>query len=508
MWLMSKRINSRVFHNKDDIEIIKAMLAEHSITPDDKTQGPYAKLEYCVQHNESDLDFVLRLMEAAGISYHFAFGDGQQTLVLCDSESAYEDTPGGSRHYYDDEAYVGRDDEHFYRWIPERRFTGNKATITDYKLQAPGDDNKGEFEGDAGFTPKLEDYRHPFLQAMGEHTESGIGRKYAEVLVQAERGTDGRFLAWGDCGSLVPGTKVSLKNHQTDEGDYLVVGCAHTIEAQPYKSGGASATPYHGEYELMKLGRFVPPLVTPKPWIGGPQTGIVVNKGGSKAINDVHTDKYGRILVHMHWNREKDSDPLGQTMWCRVAQTWAGPSKKWGAIFIPRVGMEVLVDHIDGDPDRPIVTGCVYNDKNMPPYELEADKYYTGWKTEFESKAEHHELVFIDKDGQEKVRAHSGKDLEWTVVNDESREVGNDRKTKIGTNDTLNVGDTLDITAGTKISLTVGASNIEMTGTAIKITSPNITVTATAKLSTSAGTVAEHTAGMSLTIKGGTVLIN
>jgi type VI secretion system secreted protein VgrG len=144
----------------------------------------------------------------------------------------------------------------------------------------------------------------------------------------------------------------------------------------------------------------------------------------------------------------------------------------------------------------------------MPPYELEAEEYYTGWKTEFENGSEHHELVFIDKDGKEKVRAHSGKDLEWTVVRDETRDVGNDRDTNIGTNDTLVVGDTLDITAGNKISLTVGSSNITMTPTEIKITSTNIKVTAAAKLSTKAGTMADHTAGVTMTIKGGQVLIN
>jgi type VI secretion system secreted protein VgrG len=195
-------------------------------------------------------------------------------------------------------------------------------------------------------------------------------------------------------------------------------------------------------------------------------------------------------------------------MWCQVAQTWAGPRKKWGAFFLPRVGMQVLVDHIDGDPDRPIVTGCVYNEENMPPYELEANEYYTGWKTEFEDGSEHHELVFIDKNSNEKVRAHSGKDLEWTVVRDESRKVGKKRDTDIGTNDTLKVGNVLDITAGDKISLTVGASNITMTPGKITIDSPEIVITATAKLTTESKLVADHKAGATMTIKGAMVLIN
>ena len=509
LWLLSQRINSRVFHEEEDIKIIQAILRDHSITALDWTSGKPAKLEYCVQHNESDLDFVLRLMEAAGISYHFRFGDDEDTLILCNSAN-YEPVPGGSRHFYDGEvSYRARDHEHFYNWVPERRFTGNKVTFTDYNFQKPKETNEGFKKGEAKFQPQLEDYWHGHWQHRGVHTDADAGEHYATVMMLGERGTDGRFIAWGDCGSLVPGNTVKLLDHPTEKGEFLVLGCAHTIDAQAYGSGAGSATiPYHGEYELMQLARFVPPSITPKPWIGGPQTGIVVNKDGSTDINDVHTDKYGRIKVHMHWNREKDSDALGQTMWCQVAQTWAGITDQVGAIFIPRVGMQVLVDHIDGDPDRPIVVGCVYNADNMPLYALETNKYYTGWKTQFEDKSENHEFVFIDKNGEQKIRAHSGKDLEWTVKENESRKVGKKRDTTIGTNDTLDVGNVLDITAGDKISLTVGQSNITMTPGKITIKSIEIEVTAMAKLTTKAGTMADHSAGVTMTIKGGMVLIN
>ena len=142
------------------------------------------------------------------------------------------------------------------------------------------------------------------------------------------------------------------------------------------------------------------------------------------------------------------------------------------------------------------------------PTSWRTNEYYTGWKTEFEDGSENHEFVFIDKNGEEKIRAHSGKDLEWTVKENESRKVGKKRDTEIGTNDTLEVGNVLDITAGDKISLTVGSSNITMTPGKIEIKSIEIEVTAMAKLTTKAGTMADHTAGVTMTIKGGMVLIN
>jgi type VI secretion system secreted protein VgrG len=512
LWLLSKRTNMRVFEEKTIPDIIRAVFADHSyVKPKFKlSESNYPKLEYCVQHRESDLDFVLRLMEAEGISYHFEFGDNSQTVVLCDSNS-YEAVPGGSRVYNDDEDHAVVAEEHLYRLSPERRFTTGKATLNDYKFQEP----KSKFVADKSVAAEyanseLEHYSFPYHQSLAKETMKGFGEYYAEVRVLAERGEDGRFLATGDCGSFVAGYTMKLEKHPTDSHNFLILGCAHTIEDQDYRSGGGgSRQVYRGEYEFMRVARFVPPLITLKPWIGGPQTGVVVNPEGSKAPNAIHTDEFGRIQVHLHWNRADENKPEGRTMWCRVAQTWAGRDRKFGAFFLPRVGMEVLVDHIDGDPDRPIVTGCVYNKDNMPPYPQPGEQYHTGWKTDFESGPPgHHELVFIDTKEKEKVRAHSGKDLEWTIVNDESRDVGNDRTTYIKVNDTLDVGDTLDITAGQKISLTVGQSNITMTPGKITIDSPEIVITATAKLTTESKLVADHKAGATMTITGAMVLIN
>ena len=281
LWLLSKRTNMRVFQEKSIPDIIKLIFDDHSyVKPDFKLTGNYPKLEYCVQHRETDLDFVLRLMEAHGISYHFVFGNDTQQVVLCDSES-YEPVPGGSRKYNDDEEHMVVAEEHLYRLSPERRFTTGKATIRDYKFQEPSNLLKGEDTGDAAYANgKLEHYSFPYHQHLAKETNQSFGKTYAEIRVLAERCEDGRFLASGDCGSFVPGFTVKLEEHPTDSHNFLIMGCAHTIETQDYRSGGGGGdTVYRGEYELMKVARFVPPLTTLKPWIGGPQTGVVVNTG-------------------------------------------------------------------------------------------------------------------------------------------------------------------------------------------------------------------------------------
>ena len=511
LWLASKRFTSRVFHNMKVPDILNEVLGEYgsTFTVTDKTQGDHPELEYCVQHRESDLDFALRLMEGAGISYHFKFGDDSQTLVLCDSESAYEAVPGGSRDYYEAEDFRLTRTEHLNRMMPERRFTGNKAVLTDYKLQKPNENNKGENEGDAKFDPKLEDYHHPYHQHLGKNTESSYGKTYAEVRVLAERGNDGRYLAAGDSGSLTPGYKVTLKNHPNFDGDYLVVGCAHTIDVQDYRTGGTGGDlPYRGEYELMKLARFVPAIVTPKPIVGGPQTGVVVGDNTKGSDNEIYTDEYGRIRVHMHWNREDPGDAKGQTMWVRVAGVWTGQSKPWGSIFIPRVGTEVLVDFLDGDPDRPIVIGTVYNDKNKPPYDLPDKPFESGWKSNFENDSGYNEIVFVDTDGDEKIRVYTDMDLDTTVKNNEKRVVHVDREVEIKNNDTKLVGNKLDVTAINKITFTVGTSVITMEPQQITIESTTIEIKATAMLKTDSKGLATHTSSGPMTIKGAIVTIN
>jgi type VI secretion system secreted protein VgrG len=250
----------------------------------------------------------------------------------------------------------------------------------------------------------------------------------------------------------------------------------------------------------------VPPLVTPRPRIHGVQTGTVVGKEGN-----IDVDEYGRILVELHWNKAGPTKTEPLTMRCRVMQSWAG--QQWGTIFTPRHGMEVLVEFIDGDPDRPLVVGCVYNKDNMPPYKLPGgdNKNISGWKTrstEGGSDEDYNEFVFDDTRDKEVIRLHAQKDLDTHVEHDEKRVVDNDRVTEIKHDDKLTVTNDLVIEAKNTITIKVGSSVIVLDQSGISVDGLQIAVTATAALSTEGKGTATHKAGGPMTISGIPVKIN
>lgn len=517
-WLLSKRFNSRVFHETQADEVIRKVLKDHPILGeiDDRMGSTYPRLEYCVQHEESDLAFVLRLMEANGITYYFTHGDDKQTLVL-NATSNYQPVVGASREFYEDkDEFHVRGDEHFSQWQPERAFTFSNVAVKDYDYTKWSDKLLAEKNYSPDFQPEIEAYHHPYHPYLDKNAVKEWGEAYAQVRLDAERLTDKRHLAVGYCATLSPGATVTLEKHPINEGQFLILRCMHAISDQYYRSAEEfSGPPYQGSYELMAAGRFVPPLVTPRPVISGPQTGIVVgiNREGTEDKTD--TDELGRVRVHLHWNRKNKGEEEGQTMMCRVAQVWASSRGRWGAIFIPRVGMEVLVEFIDGDPDRPIVTGCVYNQEGggsgdrPTPYPLPGDSYKAGWKSEYENGRGYNEIVLIDKDDDhEKIHVHSEKDLLTEVKRDEVRKVGKNRTTTIGEIDKHDIGDELIVEAINRITFTVGTSKITMDPTSITIESTKILIKATAELTTQSSGVAQHTSSGPMTIKGGIVTIN
>jgi type VI secretion system secreted protein VgrG len=326
----------------------------------------------------------------------------------------------------------------------------------------------------------------------------------------------------------------------SENGQYLVVAARHSLVTQMYRSGGSSAgEAYSGHYVLQPKDRqFRAPQVTPRPIVHGPQTALVVGPSGE----EIHTDKYGRVKLQFHWDRQGRKDDKS-SRWVRVAHTWSG--KEWGSVYIPRIGMEAVVEFIEGDPDRPIVVGTVYNANNMPPWALPANKTQRGLKTRSSkggSGDNYNELMFEDKKGSELVRFHAEKDLDSTIEDTEKRTIkgknrsgpgdaarttkiekgddklnvdNGDRKIKIsrhrtediGQNETVTVGNNqkitvtneIEIEAGMKITIKCGASKITMTPASIKIETINLEATAVM-------TKVEGTA--ILDEKGGLILLN
>ncbi|MFT4150243.1 MAG: type VI secretion system tip protein TssI/VgrG [Paracoccaceae bacterium] len=515
IWLMDQRINSRIFNEQQPIDIITTILQEHQGIEGAKFEfhvnDPPEELEYCVQYGESDLSFVRRLMEEFGLNFFIRMEERSQVLVVTDNMDGFAAIPGASsRPYYATGSGHGRDKEHFSHWLPQRGVTPGAVKMVDYNFKTPTaqmETVKTDGKGYAG--SGLESYHFP-----GRYGAKGKGDKLAQKRLNALRGGDHGVQAQGEVISLGAGMKVSLDNHDTagENAEYLCSQSSIHLREGGYTGGSGTGKPsFHGHFRLVKTAvPLAPPTVTKKAVIQGPQTGLVVGS------NEIDCDEYGRILVQFPWAAGSTS------MRCRVQQAWAG--KGWGAMQIPRKGMEVLVEFLNGDPDCPIVVGCVYNADNMPPFDLPGKKAVSGIMSKTHEGSGYNQISLDDSNGSELMHMHAQKDLDVKVENDTTIEiVGNrtekvtkkldltvngDRKQKITTDDKLSVTGTLAIDAGQKLSLKVGSSEIEMTPMGISIKAAQITIEAQMALTTKGGLTADHSAGTMLTVKGLMVMIN
>ncbi|MEJ1157591.1 type VI secretion system Vgr family protein [Prosthecomicrobium sp. N25] len=505
-WLLTHTQDCRFFQEMTAPDIIRQVFSEAGFSDFEmKLSRSYPEMEYCVQYRETHHAFVSRLMEEHGIYYFYRHSEDKHVMVLADGPGAHEPLPGGlDREYIPlTNAYV-REAEHIQHLTAERRFRTGKSTLNDYDFQKPG--AKLEADGQAAekyARSKLEIYDYP-----GRYTERGQGTDFAKVRLDAMQSVDYRRIAAGECASAHPGARLKIKGHARDREniEYLVIGATHTVTNGTYQ---ALALPdegpsYYGSYVLVPFSRpYRAPIVTPKPIIHGIQTAKVVGESGE----EITVDKYGRIKVQFHWDRKKK-----QSCWIRVAEVWSG--KQWGAVFHPRHGMEVVVDFLEGDPDRPLCIGTVYNADNMVPYPLPDNKTMNGWKTNSsKGGGGYNEFVYEDKKGSEKIRMHAEKDHEvkvrhaetWNIgetfeipkgspsrdttiekgddnleiklgdqnvkipIGDQKNTFGLNRSTTIGLTDTTKVGISLSETVGVSHSLNAGVSASVITGVSITL---------------------------------------
>ena len=490
LWLLSRTSDCRFFMDKSALEIIKIVFGEYGFAKFvSNTKETYPKRKYCVQYRETDLNFVCRLMEEVGIYYYFQHSEGEHQLVLADAKTSHTEKEGGAELTY---RSIGskhrRDREILFHWHPGRRFNTGKVVLNDYDFWRPGAELLSQnADGGSYQNAKLEVYDYP-----GKYKEKSLGDTHAKVRLQAQQATDKRCRAEGDALSVMPGCLIDLKEHPASEQNrrYLAVNASHTFVSDKYLAAG-EATPeemYQGHYEFLPDDvPFRAPQVTPKPIIYGPQTAKVAGKG------EIDVDKDGCIMVQFHWDRDKQNSRR-----VRVAQIWSG--KAWGGIVIPRVGQEAVVEFIEGDPDRPLVIGTVYNRDNTPPYPLPGEKTVAGVKSSTSEGGQgFNEFIFDDEKGKEVVRLHAQRNMEAVIEKDEARKIGHDI--------TVKVGNVMTVEAGKKIELKVGTSTIVMEPMSITIKATKITIQAAAILDqTSPLTTIKGTA--ILTLKGGLVLIN
>ena len=534
LWLLGHKADCRIFLDKDVKEIIKDVFTKSGFTDFEfRTNSDYDKIPYCVQYRETDLAFVTRLMEQYGIYYFFEHSDGKHTLVLADTRSSHKtiaDLP--QVPFLTITKDTIRREPHVNSWVSERRFRTGKVEFNDYDYLKPKKNLRAPSEASEKYThAKLEVYDYP-----GKYDEEDKGKKLSRFRLEAEQAIDHRRIVQGDAASLYPGGLVTLEKHPTsaENREYLVVHARHRFSAQQYRTvslpdANPAARPadaaeqnpvYDGYYEFQPSDRPFRLLpVTPKPRIHSIQTARVVGKKGEEK-EEISTDEHGRIWVQFFWDREpKLTCPI------RVAHVWA--SKKWGGIFTPRIDMEVVVEFLEGDPDRPLVVGAVYNGDNRVPYKLPDNKTIAGWKSDSSKGGNgYNEFIFEDKKGSEDIRMHAEKDHDVTVRHAETWTIGEaftppkgdaSRTTTLKNGDdvlTIKMGDqTITIPMGSQstnaqltITHTVGMTTVTLTPAEKSVEAPVITHTADATIEDTAGAMITLTAP--LINLNGFVLIN
>ncbi|MGJ0486959.1 MAG: type VI secretion system Vgr family protein [Methylomicrobium sp.] len=473
-WLLTRKSNCRIMPAQMTApDIVKKILEEHGFTDvKAKLSHQYRKREYCVQYRETDFNFISRLMEDEGIYYYFDHTDKAHTMVLCDTMSKHDKVPGDSTIVYyprsNQTAYL---EGHIYDWNLSREMQSGVYELDDFDFEAPNADltfkssNPGKH---AEANKALYDYPGGYT-----NLEKSDGEYYAKVRLEESRALYEQTFAQGNARQLATGRTFTLAEfpRQDQNCDHLIVSLQFQIQNNGYSSDGIGDTsePFQCSCAVLrtKENQYRPPRSTLIPIVQGVQTAIVVGKSGE----EIFTDKYGRIKVQFHWDREGKKDE-NSSCWVRVAQVWAG--KNWGAIHIPRVGQEVIVDFLEGNPDRPIVTGAVYNADQMPPYELEANKTQSGIKSRSSKGAgaeNFNEIRFEDKKGEEELYIHAEKNLTRIVENNDVLKVGFDKKDQ--GNQTIDIyndrtvtlengHDTLTVKKGNRIT-NVDTGNNELT---------------------------------------------
>jgi type VI secretion system secreted protein VgrG len=439
LWFLSRSADCRIFQNKSVPDIVKAVFDGLGFTDYQfKLQGTYDPREYCVQYRETAFNFVSRLLEHEGIFYFFHHEDGKHTLVLADDAGAYADCPESQVDFSEDALAPN----HAFRWEHRYEFRPGKWTETDYNFETPATDlqvNTNTLVDQPGADKfELRDYPGDYLKSSG-------GTRLVKLRMQEEEAPYHVVSGASTCCTFTPAGKFTLASHEiaSEAGQaYVVTSVQHAATDTSY-GGSAAGSGYQNSFTCIPAAvTFRPPRLAPRPVVQGPQTAVVTGPKGE----EIYVDKYGRVKVQFYWDRLGKKDE-NTTCWIRVSQNWAG--KNWGMVFHPRIGQEVVVDFLEGDPDRPLVTGRVYNADQMPPYALPDNMTQSVLKTRSskQGSAENfNELRFEDKKGSEEVYFHAEKDFNRVVENNDTLKVGFDKKDKgdqtveVFNNQTIKVG--------------------------------------------------------------------
>jgi type VI secretion system secreted protein VgrG len=361
-------------------------------------------------------------MEQEGIYYFFKHENGKHNLVLADSPSAHEAYPEFDEIEYHAADKGTKPEGCVSDWVVGTHLQPVSYALNDFDFK----DTKKALEVRAKVGRKHAAADHEIYDYPGKYTETGDGDGYARKRIEE---LQARFeVATADCDNrgICPGFTFKLTDHPRDDrnGNYLITSASYKIEGNEYFSSSEESGEciYSCKFTAILADQaFRAQRTTRKPTVSGPQTAIVVGPSGE----EIYTDKYGRVKVKFHWDRYSKADE-NSSCWIRVGQVWAG--KDWGAIYIPRIGQEVIIDFLEGDPDQPIITGRVYNAQAMPPYDLPTNKTMSTLKSNSSKGGEgFNEIRFEDKKGEEQIFIHAEKNIDIRAKSDRFETVGNDR---------------------------------------------------------------------------------
>ncbi|MEO7701852.1 MAG: type VI secretion system tip protein TssI/VgrG [Opitutus sp.] len=420
-WGLTRSADCRMFQKLSISEIVQQVFRDRGAKDFEvRLSGTYSKWEYCVQYRESDYKFVSRLLEQEGIAYYFKHDKDKGQLVLADEKASYDPVQGYGELYYRPIADGNGAEDAIQSWIIEHEVQPTQYALTDYDPLKPKESLLRTAKADRGYgmnDRQVFDY-------PGQYSTPAEAERLTRVRLDELQCAAEIMRAQTTCLGLGTGCLFTLKDHPRSEQnrEYLVTSLNLKVDA-----GEFGSDTYHSPHAtcaftaIPSSQTFRPARTTPRPVVYGPQSAVVVGPAGE----EIYTDEYGRVKVSFYWDRESKADDKS-SCWLRVAQSWAG--KKWGAFYLPRIGQEVLVEFLEGNPDDPIVTGCVYNAENKPPYDLPAEKTKSTVKS-YSSKGGggFNEIRCEDKKGEEQIYIHGEKNLDIRIKSNCYETIGYDR---------------------------------------------------------------------------------
>lgn len=437
LWLLTRTSDCRIFQNLTVPQIIKQVFRDLGFSDfEDALSQPYREWEYCVQYRETSFDFVSRLMEQEGIYYFFRHEQGRHVLVLADAYGAHTSAPGYASVPYYPRNEQQRERDHIHDWHLAQEVQPGSLELNDYDFQRPS----ARIDVRSAMPRPHTAGDYPLYDYPGTYVQSEDGEHYARTRIEALQTLHEQVELAGNARGLGSGHLFSLTgfSRQDQNREYLIVGTRYYISQESGETGGgAPSAQFESSLTCIDAQQSYRPLPnTHRPIVKGPQTALVVGPKGE----EIWTDQFGRVKVHFYWDRHDQSNE-NSSCWIRVSQSWAG--KNWGSMQIPRIGQEVIVSFLEGDPDRPIITGRVYNAEQTVPYDLPENATQSGMKSRSSkggTPANFNEIRMEDKKGAEQLYIHAERNQDIVVEVDESHAVGHDRNKSIGHNETVTIG--------------------------------------------------------------------